>query len=52
MAKKETISPPTKKALKDGSGETRRGHSSGARTLADQSVAVREGVVKGKPKKK
>lgn len=44
MAKKETIIPPSKKALSDGSKELRKGHSSGGRTLADQSVAKREGA--------
>jgi hypothetical protein len=48
MAKKETIVPPSKKALKDASKELRKGHSSGGRTLADASVAKREGV-KRKP---
>ena len=46
MAKKETIKPPTKKALEDASKELRKGHSSGARTMADKSVAVKQGVSK------
>jgi hypothetical protein len=50
MAKKETITPPSKKALKDASEQLRKGHSSGGRTLADESVAVREGVAKAKKK--
>jgi len=45
---KEIIKPPTKKELKDASEQLRKGHSSGGRTLADESVAVREGIVKGK----
>jgi hypothetical protein len=45
---KEIINPPTKKELKDASEQLRKGHSSGGRTLADESVAVREGIVKGK----
>ncbi len=44
VKKKETIKPPSKKALSDASKQTKRGHPSGARTLADESVAVRQGV--------
>ena len=44
MAKKETITPPSKAALRDASKELKKGHSSGGRTLADQSVAKREGA--------
>jgi hypothetical protein len=44
MAKKETITPPAKKALKDASKELRKGHPSGGRTMADESVAKREGA--------
>jgi hypothetical protein len=43
---KETIKPPTKRETSDGSRQLRKGHSSGGRTLADQSVAVRQGVKK------
>jgi len=46
MAKKETITPPSKKALKDAAKELRKGHSSGGRTLADASVAKREGATR------
>lgn len=46
MVRKETIIPPAKRALKDGSKELRKGHSSGGRTLADQSVAKREGATR------
>lgn len=50
MAKKrETITPPTRKELKDGSKQLRAGHSSAGRTMADASVAKRQGV---KPRKK
>jgi hypothetical protein len=49
MAKRETIIPPSKKALKDAAKELRKGHSSGGRTLADASVAKREGVSKRRP---
>jgi hypothetical protein len=49
MKKKETIIPPAKKALKDASKELKKGHPSGGRTLADQSVAKREGVARTKP---
>jgi hypothetical protein len=49
MAGKETIKPPTRKELTDASHELRRGHPSGGRTMADKSVAVRQGVTrKGK----
>lgn len=41
---RETIKPPTKKELSDASKELRKGHSSGGRTMADASVAKREGV--------
>ncbi len=44
MASKERISPPTRKELKDASKQLRGGHSSGGRTMADQSVARRQGV--------
>lgn len=53
MAKKEIIKPPTKKETTDGSKELRGGHSSGGRTMADASVAARQGVAdKGKSKKR
>jgi hypothetical protein len=44
--RKETIKPPTKRELTDGSKQLRKGHASGGRTLADKSVAVRQGVAK------
>jgi hypothetical protein len=46
---KERITPPTKRELGDASRQMRGGHSSGGRTMADASVAKREGV---KPSKK
>jgi hypothetical protein len=46
MALKETIKPPTKSELRDASKELRAGHPAGARTMADKSVAVRQGVAK------
>jgi len=46
MAKKERIKPPSKRAVRDGSKELRKGHPSGGRTMADRSVAIREGVSK------
>jgi hypothetical protein len=50
MAKqKETIKPPTKRELADASKELGTGHSSGGRTMADASVAKRQGV---KPRSK
>ena len=51
MKKKETITPPTKRELTDASKELRKGHPSGARTMADKSVAVRQGVVKSSKKR-
>ena len=44
MPKKETITPPSKRDLRDASKELRKGHPSGGRTMADQSVAKREGA--------
>ncbi len=41
---KERIIPPGKKELTDGSRQLKKGHSSGARTMADKSVAVRQGA--------
>lgn len=43
---KETIKPPTQREVRDASRELRAGHSSGGRTMADRSVAVRQGVSK------
>ncbi|WP_155467998.1 MULTISPECIES: hypothetical protein [Acetobacter] len=51
MAKKETIKPPTKKDLSAASKDLRNGDPAGGRVLSDKSVAVRQGVAKGKPKK-
>lgn len=47
MPRKETIIPPSKRAVKDASKELRKGHSSGGRTMADRSVAKREGAKRG-----
>lgn len=44
---KETIKPPNKGELRDGSKQMRGGHSSGGRTMADASVAKRQGVKRG-----
>jgi hypothetical protein len=49
---KETIKPPTNKEVRDASKELRQGHSSGGRTMADRSVAVRQGVSKPAPASK
>jgi hypothetical protein len=49
---KETIKPPTKRELTDASKQLRAGHSSAARTMADKSVAVRQGVAKPSGKKR
>ena len=49
---REVIKPPTRKELFDASKEMRKGHSSGGRVMADQSVAKRQGVAKkGKSKR-
>ena len=48
MANKKSTAPPSKKALRDASIELRKGHSSGGRVLADESVAKREGVPRRK----
>ena len=48
VRKKETIRPPTKADLRDASKQTRKGHGSGGRTLADASVAKRQGVKRGR----
>lgn len=48
---KETIKPPTRRELTDGSKELRKGHPAGGRVLAEKSAAVRQGVVPpSKPK--
>jgi hypothetical protein len=44
VKRKETITPPSRKELVDASKQLRKGHSSGGRTMADASVAKREGV--------
>ena len=44
--RKETIKAPTKREVSDASRELRAGHPSGGRTMADKSVAVRQGVSK------
>ena len=49
---KETIKPPTKRSLTDAAKELQRRHPSGGRTMADKSVAVRQGVTPKSPKKK
>lgn len=48
MKKKETIVPPSRKELKDASKQTKQGHSSGARVMAEASVAKRQGAKRGK----
>jgi len=49
---KETIKPPTRTELRDASKQLRAGHSSAGRTMADKSVAVRQGVSKPSGKKR
>ena len=44
---KETIKPPNKSELRDASKQMRSRHSSGARTMADASVARRQGIKRG-----
>jgi hypothetical protein len=46
MARKETITPPTKKEVTQGSNLLRKGSSAGGRVMADKSVAVRQGASK------
>jgi hypothetical protein len=46
--KKETVIPPSKKALKDAAIQTARGHSSGARVLGEQSTAKKQGAKRRK----
>jgi hypothetical protein len=41
---KETIRPPTKRELRDASKELPKRHSSAGRTMADASVAKKQGV--------
>jgi hypothetical protein len=48
MPIKETIKPPTKRELTDAGKQARKRHPSGARVLAEESVAVHEGL---RPKK-
>jgi hypothetical protein len=49
--KKETIKPPTRKDLTDASKQLRKGHGSGGRTMADASVAKRQGVKRSTKKR-
>jgi hypothetical protein len=44
--RKEIIAPPTRKELSDAARQTVKGHSSGGRVLAEQRVAIGEGVAK------
>ena len=46
---KETIKPPSKKELADGSKQLKKQHPSGARTMADASVAKRQGAKRKSP---
>ncbi len=48
MAKKERIIPPSRRELRDASGQLKKRHSSGGRTMADQSVAKRQGAKRSK----
>lgn len=44
MGSKERIKPPSRRELSDASRQLKKGHSSAGRTMADKSVAVRQGV--------
>jgi hypothetical protein len=49
MAKKERITPPSKKDVKAASKELRGRSGPGGRVMADQSVAKRQGAKRQKP---
>jgi hypothetical protein len=49
--KKENVKPPTKRELTDAGKQTPKKHPSGGRVLAEESVAINEGVKKPKPKR-
>jgi len=49
LQKKETIKPPTRRELTVAGRQAQKKHSSGARVLAEESVAVREEI---RPKKR
>jgi len=44
MKRRESVRPPTRKALRDASKLARRHHSAGGRVLSEASAAKREGV--------
>ena len=46
MQKKETIVPPTKQVVKQGSQQLKKGLSSGGRLMSEAATAKREGVKK------
>lgn len=46
----ERIVPPSTKELRDASPQMKKGHSSSARTMADASVAKRQGAKRPKGK--
>jgi hypothetical protein len=48
--KKETIKTPTQKELSDASKQAKKHHPSGGRVLAEQSVAVKKGIISSKKK--
>ena len=50
--KKETITPPSDKTEADASKQLRAGHSSGARAMADRSVAKKQGAARPAPRKR
>ncbi len=49
--RKERITPPKPKLLSREAKKLRQGDPAAARILAEESVAVRQGVRKGKPKR-
>lgn len=51
MAKKERITPPSRKELSDASKQLKKGHSSAGRTMADAAVAKKQGAKRPSGKK-
>jgi hypothetical protein len=48
MAKKERITPPSKKDVRQAAKDMRRGSGPGGRVMADRSVAKRQGATRKK----
>lgn len=49
---KERITPPSKKDLKDASKKLKKGSPAAGRVMAEASVAKKQGVKRGTPKKR